>query len=39
MSMTLTQILALVGELDDSPGNETPRERFRRSHQTDQDEG
>jgi hypothetical protein len=30
MSMTLTQILALVGELDDSPGNETPRERFRR---------
>jgi hypothetical protein len=30
MNMTLTQILALVGELDDSPGNETPRERFRR---------
>jgi hypothetical protein len=30
MSMTLTQILALVGELDDSPGSETPRERFRR---------
>jgi hypothetical protein len=30
MSMTLTQILALVGELDDSPGPETARERFRR---------
>ncbi len=30
MSMTLRQILALVGELDDSPGNETSRERFRR---------
>ena len=30
MNMTLKQILALVGELDDSPGNETPRERFRR---------
>jgi hypothetical protein len=30
MNMTLSQILALVGELDDSPGNETPRERFRR---------
>jgi hypothetical protein len=30
MSITLTQILALVGELDDSPGNETARERFRR---------
>ena len=28
--MTLSQILALVGQLDDSPGNETPRERFRR---------
>ena len=30
MSMTLSQILALVGELDDSPGNDTSRERFRR---------
>jgi hypothetical protein len=30
MDMTLTQILALVGELDDSPGSETARERFRR---------
>jgi len=30
MSMTLTQILALVGDLDDSLGNETARERFRR---------
>lgn len=30
MDMTLTQVLSLVGELDDSPGNETPRERFRR---------
>jgi len=30
MRMTLSQILALVGELDDSPGNETPRDRFRR---------
>jgi len=29
MNMTLTQILALVGELDDSPGDKTPRERFR----------
>ena len=29
--MTLSQILALVGDLDDSPGNEkTSRERFRR---------
>ena len=30
MNMTLSQILTLVGQLDDSPGNETPRERFRR---------
>lgn len=30
MSMTLTQILSLVGKLDDSPGDETARERFRR---------
>lgn len=30
MSITLNQILALVGKLDDSPGGETPRERFRR---------
>lgn len=30
MSITLNQILALVGKLDDSPGDETPRERFRR---------
>lgn len=28
--LTLNQILALVGKLDDSPGNETARERFRR---------
>jgi len=30
MSISLTQILNLVGKLDDSPGEETPRERFRR---------
>jgi len=30
MSMTLSQILSLVGKLDDSPGDETARERFRR---------
>ena len=30
MSISLTQILALVGQLDDTPGDETPRERFRR---------
>jgi len=30
MSITLNQILALVGKLDDSPGDDTPRERFRR---------
>ena len=29
MSITLNQILALVGKLDDSPGTDTPRERFR----------
>ena len=29
MSITLNQILSLVGRLDDSPGEETPRERFR----------
>jgi len=28
MSITLDQILSLVGKLDDSPGDETPRERF-----------
>ena len=30
MRTTLSQILALVGKLDDTPGDETPRERFRR---------
>lgn len=30
MGITLTQILDLVGKLDDTPGGETPRERFRR---------
>ncbi len=30
MEITLDQILSLVGKLDDSPGDETPRERFRR---------
>ena len=30
MSFTLKQILDLVGKLDDSPGDDTPRERFRR---------
>lgn len=29
MSVTLTQILKLVGKLDDTTGEETPRERFR----------
>jgi hypothetical protein len=29
MSITLNQILALVGKLDDSPGGDTSRERFR----------
>ena len=27
--MTLTEILDLVGTLDDAPGENTPRERFR----------
>ena len=30
MSITLKQILDLVEKLDDSPGDDTPRERFRR---------
>ena len=30
MSIALNQILALVGRLNDSPGEEVPRERFRR---------
>ena len=30
MSITLSQILALVGKLDESPGDDTPRERIRR---------
>jgi hypothetical protein len=30
MTLTLNQILALVGKLDDTPGDETARERFRR---------
>ena len=30
MNITLTQILNLVGKLDDTPGDETARERFRR---------
>jgi hypothetical protein len=30
MSITLNQILSLVGELDDTPGDSAPRERFRR---------
>ncbi|RME03787.1 MAG: EVE domain-containing protein [Deltaproteobacteria bacterium] len=29
MSIPLNDILALVGELDDTPGDDTPRERFR----------
>jgi len=29
MSITLKQVLGLVGKLDDTPGDETPRERFR----------
>lgn len=28
-TLTLQQILSLVGKLDDSPGDETPRQRFR----------
>jgi len=30
LALPLNQILALVGKLDDAPGDETPRERFRR---------
>lgn len=30
MNITLSQVLGLVGRLDDSPGDDTPRERFRR---------
>jgi len=30
IDITLTEILGLVGNLDDKPGEETPRERFRR---------
>ena len=30
MNITLSQVLGLVGKLDDSPGKDTPRERFRR---------
>jgi hypothetical protein len=30
MSVSLSQILELVGELNDNPGEQTPRERFRR---------
>jgi len=30
VAIALDQILGLVGKLDDSPGDETPRERFRR---------
>jgi hypothetical protein len=30
MSVTLTEILMLAGRLDDTPGFDTPRERFRR---------
>lgn len=30
MSVPLSQILDLVGKLDDTPGDDTPRERFRR---------
>ncbi len=29
IALTLQQILALVGKLDDTPGDETPRQRFR----------
>jgi hypothetical protein len=32
--MTLDQILGLVGPLDDTPGSDTPRERFRKFLQT-----
>jgi len=30
LALPLNQIIALVGKLDDAPGEETPRERFRR---------
>lgn len=30
MSVTLAEILDMVGRLDDAPGDDTPRERFRR---------
>jgi hypothetical protein len=30
MNVTVNQVLAVVGRLDDSPGFDTPRERFRR---------
>jgi len=30
MELTLVQLLTLIGRLDDSPGFDTPRERFRR---------
>lgn len=30
MSITLTEILDLIGKLDDTPGQDTGRERFRR---------
>jgi hypothetical protein len=30
MTIALDQILALVGKLDDAPGEDVPRERFRR---------
>ena len=39
MSITLNQILALVGKLDDSPGDDTPRERFRRFLKENVNEG
>src|SRR4051812_45418774 len=30
MNLTVNQLLTIVGRLDDSPGFDTPRERFRR---------
>jgi hypothetical protein len=33
-ALTLDRILDLVGRLDDSPGNDTPRDRFRRYFET-----
>jgi len=30
VNITLSQVLELVGKLDDTPGDETPRERFRK---------